>query len=317
MVRVSVIIVSWNTKDLLRRCLASIYASHPGLDLEVIVVDNGSSDGSLEMVESLFPAAVAIAARENLGFARANNLGIARATGDFILLINADAELVDGALVDLVRYAQDNPDVGILGPRLLNSDGTLQSSRRRFPTAATAFMESTVLQRWLPDHPALRAYYVLDRNDDDIQTVDWLVGACLLVRSRASRDVGPLDDGFFMYSEELDWCRRFANHGWKVVYYPSARVIHHGGQSSDQEPFHRHTRFQHSKCRYFERYQGPLFAELLRIFILLNYLFMLGEDGAKWLLGSKRAMRSGRMSVLARVIRWQLLWIARWGRVTP
>ncbi len=317
MTSVSVIIVSWNTRELLRRCLNSVYASPPGLDLEVIVVDNGSHDGSVEMVRSHFPATNLIVTKENLGFARANNLAIARARGDYLLLLNADAELTGSALPDMVRCAHDDPAAGIVGPRLLNSDGTTQSSRRRFPTAATAVLESTVLQRWFPDHRALRAYYVLDRSDDDQQQVDWLVGACLLVRSEAARAAGPLDEGFFMYSEELDWCHRFAKHGWKVVYYPLARVIHHGGQSSDQAPFHRHTRFQYSKCRYFERRLGLLFGEALRLFIFLNYLFMLGEDAAKWLLGSKRKMRAGRMSVLTRVIGWQIVWIAKWGRVAP
>lgn len=316
-VRVSVIVASWNTRDLLERCLRSVTSSHPGFELELIVVDNGSSDGSVQMVASRFPQAILIASKENLGFAGANNLGMARATGDYLLLINADAEMADSALSGLVHCAEENPGAGIVGPRLLNPDGTAQSSRRRFPTTATAFLESTVLQRWFPNHPVLRAYYVLDRDDGEVQEVDWLVGACLLVRAEAARSAGPLDEGYFMYSEELDWCHRFANKGWKVVYYPFAVVYHHGGQGSDQAPFHRHTRFQLSKCRYFERHHGLLFAQLLRLFILLNYLFMLGEDAAKWLLGSKRKMRAGRISVLARVVWWQLVWIAKWGRIAP
>ena len=317
MVTVSVIVVSWNTRDLLERCLSSVYATAGKLDLQVVVIDNGSSDGTLEMIASRFSQVVLIASERNLGFARANNLGIDRAVGDYLLLLNADAELIGSALSDLVAYAEEDRRAGIVGPKLLNPDGTVQSSRRRFPTAVTAFLESTVLQRWFPNHPALRAYYVLDRDDDDIQEVDWLVGACMLVRAEAARAAGPLDEGYFMYSEELDWCHRFAKEGWKVVYYPSAGVLHHGGQSSDQAVFFRHTRFQHSKCRYFERYHGPLFAEGLRLFILFNYLFMLGEDAAKWLLGSKRKMRAARIAVLARVVTWQLAWIAKWGRIAP
>ena len=174
-----------------------------------------------------------------------------------------------------------------------------------------------MLQRWLPNHPAIRRYYCLDRPDDETHEVDWLVGACLLVRSSAVHEVGLLDEGFFMYSEELDWSRRLASAGWCTVYHPAARVIHHGGQSSDQDVFHRHTRFQYSKCRYVEKHHGRLQAQTLRIFLLGNYLFLLLEDLLKLALPRKREMRLHRVSMLARVVAWQFGWIARWGRVRP
>ena len=175
-----------------------------------------------------------------------------------------------------------------------------------------------MLQRWLPNHPAVKRYYVLDRGDDEIQEVDWLVGACLLVRAAAILQVGLMDESFFMYSEEMDWCRRFVAAGWKVVYYPAARVVHHGGQSSDQDLFQRHIRFHHSKCLYFSKYHGRAFAQLLRAFILGNYLFQLSEETAKLLLVPRnRQSRLRRMSVLAKVVGWQALWVASWGRMSP
>lgn len=319
MARISVIIVSWNTRQLLERCLESVCASDAGsADVELLVVDNGSSDGSPEMVTSRFPSVRLVANGDNVGFVRANNLAIGMATGDYLLLLNPDTELIGGAIQEMVRYADMHPEVGVVGPQLLNSDGSLQSSRRRFPTRATAFLESTVLQRWFPNHSALRAYYVLDRGDDQTQEVDWVVGAGLLVRTAATRQVGSMDEGYFMYSEELDWCRRLKAAGWKVVYHPAARLIHHGGQSSDQDLLHRHTRFQHSKCRYFEKYHGRSFAQLLRLALLGNYLFLLVEDVAKLLLLRRnRSMRRHRIGVLARVVAWEIRWVALWGRVAP
>ncbi len=318
MAQLSVIVVSWNTRELLQRCLASVYASAADVaDLEVIVTDNASVDGSPEMVAACFPRATLILNSENVGFAAANNQAIRLAKGDFLLILNPDTEIVGSAIPEMLRYAHDHPETAVVGPQLLNPDGTVQSSRRRFPTLTIAILESTVLQRWFPNHPALRGYYLLDRGDDETQEVDWLVGACLLVRSEAAKQVGLMDEGYFMYSEELDWCRRFAAAGWKLVYHPAAKVIHHGGQSSEQDLFRRHILFQHSKCRYFERYHGRPFAQLLRVFVLGNYLFMLAEDVAKLLLLRRnRSMRRQRISTLSRVVAWQLRWVVRWGKVS-
>ncbi len=318
MVRVSVIVVNWNTRRLLERCLASVYGwATASSELEVLVVDNGSTDGSREMVASRYPRARLITNTENVGFARANNMALRQAVGDYLLLLNPDTELVGAAIPELLQWAEEHAEVAVVGPQLLNPDGSVQSSRRRFPTIATAFLESTVLQRWLPDHPVLQEYYVLDRSNSDAQEVDWLVGACLLVRGSAVRQVGLLDEGFFMYSEEMDWCRRFTQMGWKVAYCPAARVVHYGGQGSDQDLFRRHTRFQHSKARYFEKYHGRGFAQLLRLFLLGNYLFLLAEDTLKLLLPRKRGMRLRRIAVLGRVVTWQVRWVVTWGRVRP
>ncbi len=319
MAGLSVILVNWNTRELLDRCLRSVLTSANGLsDVELLVVDNGSHDGSAAMVATRYPMAHLIANSDNPGFARANNLAIRKARGDFLLILNPDTELLGTAIPELLTFAEQHPDVAVVGPQLINPDGSVQSSRRRFPTLATAFLESTVLQRWLPNHPALRRFYLLDRSDDETQEVDWVVGAGFLVRAAAARQVGLMDESYFMYSEELDWCRRFASAGWKVAYHPAAQLIHYGGQSSGQDPFHRHTRFQHSKSLYFEKYHGRLFAQLLRLFLLANYLFLLTEDVAKLLLlRRKRPMRRQRISTLARVVAWQVGWIVRLGKQQP
>jgi Predicted glycosyltransferases len=297
----SVIIVNWNVRNLLRRCLHSILASLPACQLEIIVVDNGSTDGSPEMVRTEFPQVHLMANPDNRGFTGANNQGLAVARGRYVLLLNPDTEVVGDALETLVAFADAHPDVGVVGPQLLNPDGTVQSSRRRFPTLATALLESTWLQPYAPRR-LLARYYVLDRPDDEVQDVDWVTGAALMARREAVEQVGPLDEGFFMYSEELDWCRRFRAAGWRVVYLPTARVIHHEGKSSEQVLPARHIHFQTSKIRYFRKYHGPAAAEVLRLVLLGNYLWQIGVEGAKWLLGHKRPLRAERIAAYRQVV---------------
>ncbi|MCX7854846.1 MAG: glycosyltransferase family 2 protein [Anaerolineae bacterium] len=313
----SVLIVNWNVRDLLRRCLQSILANSPTCKLatcklatcklatcklEIIVVDNGSTDGSVEMVRAEFPQVHLIANADNRGFTAANNQGLAVARGRYVLLLNPDTEVLGDALATMVSFADAHPDVGVVGPQLLNPDGTVQSSRRRFPTLWTALFESTWLQPYAPRR-LLNRYYVLDRPDDEIQDVDWVTGAALMARREAIEQVGPLDEGFFMYSEELDWCRRFREVGWRVVYLPTARVIHHEGKSSEQVLPARHIHFQTSKVRYFRKYHGPIAAEALRLAILGNYLWQIGLEGAKWLLGHKRPLRAERIAAYRQVVR--------------
>lgn len=302
MVDLSVVIVNWNVCELLRCCLCSLLYPQPEIELELIVIDNGSTDGSVEMVRREFPVVHLIANSDNRGFPAANNQGLAVARGRYVLLLNPDTEVVGDALSTLVAFADAHPDVGIVGPQLLYPDGRVQPSRRRFPTLATAFFESTWLQPYAPRR-LLERYYVSDRPDDIPQDVDWLCGAALMARSEAIAQVGPMDEGFFMYSEELDWCRRFKEAGWRIVYLPAARVIHYEGKSSEQVLPARHVHFQTSKVRYFRKYHGPLVAEALRLFLLSNYLWQMGVEGCKWLVGHKRPLRAQRIAAYSQVLR--------------
>jgi len=304
----SVIIVSWNVRDLLRRCLLSILHSPTSnfqsstSTLQIIVVDNGSSDGSAEMVRQEFPAVRLIASAVNLGYPGGNNAGLAVAEGRYVLILNPDTEVLGDALERMIAFADAHPDVGVVGPQLLNPDGTVQSSRRRFPTLATALFESTWLQPFAPRR-LLERYYVLDRPDDAVQDVDWVDGAALMVRRAAIEQVGLLDEGYFMYSEEMDWCRRFRQAGWRVVYLPTARIVHHRGKSSEQVIAARHVYFQSSKVRYFRKYHGPAVAGFLRLFLLGNYVWQMGVEGAKWLVGHRRPLRAQRLEAYWAVLR--------------
>jgi len=300
----STIIVNWNVKEHLRRCLASLHGEgRCHAEAEVIVIDNASHDGSAEMVANDYPQVRLIVNEDNRGFAAACNQGLALSRGRYLLFLNPDTEVRPHALDSMLSYLEANPEVGIVGPQLLNSDGSVQSSRRRFPSLATAFIESTILQRYLPHSPLLRHYYCLDKPDDEEQEVDWVVGACFLVRRSVIDDIGALDERFFMYSEEMDFCYRAKQAGWRVAYLPQAQVVHHYGRSSEQDLSHRHVYFQDSKCKFFSKHHGALAGMALRGFILATYLFQLGEEGLKLLLGHKRRLRRERIGIILQVVR--------------
>jgi hypothetical protein len=298
----SIIIVSWNVRDLLRACLQSIDSQRGGLELEVIVVDGASVDGSPAMVAESFPRVKLIACDDNVGFPRGNNIGLAEANGRFLLLLNPDTEIKGNALSEMVRYLEAHSDVGLLGPQLLNRDGSIQSSRRRFPNMATALVESTWLEPVAPQN-IMRHYYALDLPDDQVSDVDWVMGACMLIRREIFSTVGGLDEAFYMYSEELDWCRRIKDAGWRVVYLPTAQVLHHVGKSSEQAVTARHINFQRAKLRYFRKYYGAAATAVIRLVLLLNYVWQLLLEGIKGLLGHKRPLRWQRVQAYWRVIR--------------
>ncbi len=297
----SVIVVNWNVRDLLRDCLRSIERGRGELTVEVIVVDSASADDSVAMVRAEFPWVRLIPCDENVGFPRGNNIGLREATGELLLLLNPDTVVLDDALGQLVAFLRANPDVGAVGPQLLNADGTVQSSRRRFPTAATGFFESTWLQGLAPG--VLRRYYALDLPDDETADVDWLTGACIMAPRSTYEAVGGLDEGYYMYSEELDWCRRIKATGRRVVYYPAAQVTHHSGKSSEQAVTARHVNFQRAKLRYFRKYHGRGLTAALRLFLLAGYAWQMALEGAKGLLGSKPALRRQRVRAYYEVVR--------------
>ncbi len=302
----SVIIINWNVQDLLKRALSSVYASwgaQPGL--EVIVVDNGSQDNSVAMTQQLFPQAQVITNRHNLGYAGGTNQGFNAAQGDLRLVLNPDVEIVEDALICMVDFAKKHPEAGMIGPQLLWPDGSVQSSRRRFPTLPVLFLESTWLQKLLPQR-TLQHYYVQQTSDAATQDVDWITGAAMLTRCEVFEQVGGMDEAFFMYSEELDWCRRVKEAGWRIVYYPQAQIIHYEGKSSEQVVAARHIYFQSSKVHYTRKYHGPFIAELLRHWLMMQYTAQIGIEGSKWLVGHRRELRTARLRAYRQVLKSKL-----------
>jgi GT2 family glycosyltransferase len=256
------------------------------------------------MLATEFPQVRVLANARNAGFTRANNQALAVARARYFFLLNPDTELRPGATRALVEFMDrgENSRVGIVGPQLVYPDGSIQPSRRRFPAFSTALLESTKLQQWFPHTRALKSYYVLDRPEDETGDVDWVVGAGLFARRALYLEIGGMDERFFMYSEELDWCKRAKTAGWRVVFLPGAQVVHYEGKSSEQNPAQRDIHFHTSKVRYFKKHEGALRGELLRLFLLANFVYLMGEEGVKYLLGHKRALRAARIQAYRQVL---------------
>lgn len=290
----SIIIVSWNVAGDLEACLRSIYANRSAENTEVIVVDSASADDTVARVRASFPQVRLLPQTENVGFTKGNNIGLRAAQGRYIMLLNPDTEIIGDALDQLAAYLDANPKVGIVGPHTLNTDGSTQSTRRRFPTITTALFESTWLQGYAP-RTVLDRYYVADAADSATVPVDWVQGSAFMARREVYEQIGGLDEAYIMFSEEMDWCRRAKDAGWQVIYLGSARIIHHGGKSTDQVVARRHIYFQESKLRYFRKYHGIVVAQGLRLFLLSSYVFQLLMEAAKGALGIKRSLRQERV----------------------
>ncbi|HEX5167412.1 MAG TPA: glycosyltransferase family 2 protein [Thermomicrobiales bacterium] len=258
MAELSVAIVSYNTRDLLRRCLDSLLAATAGLQVEAIVVDNGSTDGSQAMLAGYSPAVTLIENGANLGFAAANNVALAHATAPATLLLNSDAFVTTADVEQALALLRDHPQIGMVGVRLLNIDGTVQAEAGTFPT----FWEDVKTSVGIDQLGRRR------RQASAVPgAVDWVQGACMFVRTEAVKNVGGLDERFFMYSEEVDWCRRFWLAGWEVWYLPDANVVHIGGASSRSDTRRRLALYT-SRLGFRRRASGPGSSLLLWLLML-------------------------------------------------
>ena len=229
----SIVIVNYNTERLLKSCLESVYAGANGTPLDVWVVDNNSRDDSVPMLQSLFPVVKVIANPANVGFSRATNAVISQIHSDYILLLNPDTLILEDAIERMVTFMNERPEVGIAGCRVLNRDGTLQlACRRSIPTPRVAFYRLTGLSRLFPRNRWIAKYNLTYENPDQAHEVDAVSGAFLMVRRKVVEEIGLLDERFFMYGEELDWCLRAKRAGWTVMYYPGARIVHYKGEST-------------------------------------------------------------------------------------
>lgn len=257
-----VIIVNWNTRQLLLDCLACISAAVAGLTAEVWVVDNGSTDGSLEAVSTQYPDVCVIANQVNLGFAAANNQAIRASCSRYMLLLNSDTLPTAGSLTMLVRFLDTHAQVGIVGPRLRNEDGSVQLSYASFPS-----LSSELTGRNLRRHSRFAA------SDGSIAfSVDWIGGACFAIKREAAEQFGLLDERYFMYTEEADWCYRARQAGWEVCYLPKAEVVHLGGQSSRMASTRMKAELYRSKLRFFRKHYNQIHAYLLGFGFLSIFL---------------------------------------------
>lgn len=229
----SIIIVNWNTKDHLENCLKSIYENTKNITFEIIVVDNASSDGSVEMVRSKFPYVTLIENKENLGFGAANNQGIKTSKGKYILILNPDTVILPGCLDRLMGFLGQYSDVGAVGPKILNPDKTIQiTCARNFPTLLTEFFWLTTLVRRFPKNRVIGYYLMSYWDHDDRREVNCLSGACMMVRKDVLEKLELFDEDYFMYGEDVDLCYRIKKASWQIWYLSEAQIIHYGGASS-------------------------------------------------------------------------------------
>ena len=288
---VSVVVVTYDGLPYLEPCLESV-AGH-----ETVVVDHGSTDGTLELVRERFPA-VRLFEQENRGLAAGWNRGIAETGSRYILLLNSDAWVEEGAIERLVAFADDRVDAAVVGPRLVNPDGSLQPSVRAFPTMWRLATEYFGLRKLAPRSRALNEFYGGGFDHDSVRDVDFIKASCLLVRRRAVEEVGPADESFFLFSEEVDWCYRFRRAGWRVVFFPGAEVVHVGGATwrrefdlGFREQLRGHIRFfaKHRSLREAERVRRLLIAGLrVRSWVLPSRRSTYRE-AAGWLASSSAA----------------------------
>jgi GT2 family glycosyltransferase len=269
---VSIIIVNWNTRDLLRGCLHSIYQQTRESTFEIFVVDNASHDGSAEMVRSEFPTVRIIANTRNYGFAAANNLGIRQALGRYILLLNPDTIILDGAIDHCVRYADAHVDVGVVGCQVLEDGNRIQRTGFSFPSPANLFLTLSGLSRAFPRSRLFGRPELGWWKRDSEQDLDVISGMFMLVRRKAFEKVGLLDEAFFVYSEEADWCYRFSRAGWRRVFTPSARIIHldGGSKSTSQVSIKMFVQMQKSSMIYFRKNLGFTASLLAKIIYIVS-----------------------------------------------
>jgi len=231
-VDLSIIIVNWNTRDILWDCLKSVFDQTQDITFEVIVVDNASSDNSVKMVKSEFPQVVLVENKENRGFAAANNQGMQIAKGRYVLLLNSDTIVLDGAIQKTLVFADQHPEAAVVGCRVLNPDKSLQPTCFMVPSLLNLFLSSSYLYKLFPRSRFWGRERMTWWDRDDVREVEVVTGCFMLVRKDAISQVGMMDESFFMYAEETDWCYRFKKAGWNLLFTPDAQIVHLGGQSS-------------------------------------------------------------------------------------
>jgi GT2 family glycosyltransferase len=263
-----IVIVNYESSEFLDQCLRSVYDSSDGIPINVFVQDNASKNG-IDNVNIKFPQIELTKNDYNMGFARAINRALAKTSAPYILLLNPDTIIQDGFFEDILRYIKDNENAGIIGPKILNLDGSVQGSARNFPTPLTAlFGRASLLTRFFPNNRITRANILTARSDGITpMEVDWVSGACILLRRSALEEVGYLDERFFIYWEDADLCRRMWQKGWKVVYFPQAAVYHYVGGSSRVTPIRSILEFHKSVYKIFNKYNKP-YLRVLNPFVL-------------------------------------------------
>jgi GT2 family glycosyltransferase len=270
MTDLSIIIVNWNTKEFLLSCLKSVFEKEKGISREVIVVDNGSQDGSGNEVKKVFPFIHLIENKKNNGFAKAVNQGLQKASGKYALLLNPDTRVKHGTIERLVSFMDSNSNIGVAGGQLLNSDGSRQNSIANFPSLSTELLNKSFL-RWLfPEK-----FPGKEKDYPEPIEVDSVIGACMMVRRDAIDQVGLLDEDYFLFLEETDWCYQMKRVGWKIYHVPDAEVYHFQGKSAEKEKRKARVEYFRSRYYFFKKNKGKLQWFILLVGLLIRLGFEL------------------------------------------
>lgn len=272
---VSIIIVNWHSKDYLKDCLKSIYGVKSELSYEVVVIDSASYDGTDQMVHADFPEVKFIQSHENLGFAKANNIAYKSSQGKNILFLNPDTEVINDAIDKLFKQLVGSEKTGAVGAKILNSDGTVQKTAiRAFPNILNQVFDSNLLKEMLPSSK-LWGMAPLYRHERFPIEVDAISGACIMVRRKVFEDVHYFSEDYFMYSEDIDLCRKIWNKGWKIKYIPDARITHHGSASSSQNSQNnfKNVMMLESRYKFFCKFQSNMYGRVFKSTIFLTSLF--------------------------------------------
>lgn len=284
--KISVIFVSWNTQELTKNALVSLFAQTKIVDMEVIVVDNHSSDGTVAMIRKQFPKVILIENQDNKGFGRANNQGLKIAKGNYIMFLNTDVVVLDGAVDKLVEYLDMHPNVMAVGPRLLNKDMTFQHAcRRKLPNPFNSFFHLFGLIKIFKNNKQINDYKQFTADPEITGPTEAVSGAAMLFRRQVYEQIGGFDEQFFMYGEDLDFCKRIFDKGWLMVYLSSAKIIHFGGQSSGKRKVKSLFNFYDAMWIYYKKHYGIKHSVVVNstawLLIRLRLLIALGSNFLK------------------------------------
>lgn len=276
----SIILVNWNTRELLLQCIRSIIADCEGIDIEIIVSDNASIDGSADAVQKEYPQVKVLRNQENLGFAKGNNVAIRICTGNYICLVNTDVEVIPGCFKGLFQFMEDNASIGISGPQALYADKSLQITARKevgyFNSLARIFWVDKLI-------PSLTWY-----SHQKLEDVDVLAGCFWMIRREALEQVGLLDENFFFYGEDRDYCKRMRLSGWRVVYNPEYKIFHYEGGSSKVRPFQYYQQLEKAYIRYWEKYHGKFSTQFYFLMRLLYHGLRTASNASAFILSGKK-----------------------------
>lgn len=318
---VSVVIVNWNTRDLLQQTLQTLYQATHNTTFETIVVDNGSTDGSTELVRQEWKQAHLIALPENRGFAVGNNIGFKHCCGRYILLLNSDTIVLPNTLYGMACFLDAHPDTGCVGCRHLNPDGSLQRSIDNFPSLLNDFLSYTELHRIPLLQTFLQRRFAWWSDHNTVREVNWVNGACMMVRCEVLAQVGGLDEGYFIYAEEIDWCYRMHNAGWRIYFTPEAEVIHIGGQAMNRVADKRIVLKYKGQYRFYRKHYSVWKYLVLRIMVsiiailrivvllILSSLSLLGKstNSDRWEILTQEPITTGPAIMLRAW--WNILWL--------